>query len=159
MLSHVRLSATQCTVTCQVSQSMEFSRQEYWIGYLFPSPGDLPNPGIKPISPTLPADSLPFKTPGKPKKTGVGSLSLLQGIFLSQVLNWCLLPWRRTLYQLSYIILILFLLLILFWFDCQPFWTMNPLNASFEVLLLYDNIFYKWIEGATEERKNATLKE
>ena len=42
-----------------------FSRQEYWSGWPFPSPGDLPNPGIKPVSPALQADSLPFGPPGK----------------------------------------------------------------------------------------------
>ena len=46
---------------------------------LFPSPGDLPNPGIKPRSPALQMDSLPAEPQGKPKNTGVGSLSLLQG--------------------------------------------------------------------------------
>ena len=46
--------------------SMEFSRPEYWSGLAFLSPGDLPNPGIKPRSPTLQADSLPAKPPGKP---------------------------------------------------------------------------------------------
>ena len=55
--------------------------QEYWSGLPCPSPGDLPNPGIEPRSPALQADSLPSKPPGKPKNTGVGSLSLLQGIF------------------------------------------------------------------------------
>ena len=45
---------------------MEFSRPEYWSGYPFPSPGDLPNPGIKPRSPALQADSLPAEPPGKP---------------------------------------------------------------------------------------------
>ena len=54
---------------------MEFSRQEYWSGWPFPSPGDLPNPGIEPRSPTLQADSLPAEAPGKPKNTGVGSSS------------------------------------------------------------------------------------
>ena len=53
-----------------------------------PPPGDLPNPGIKPRSPALQADSLPSELPGKPKNTGVGSLSLLQEIFPSQGLNW-----------------------------------------------------------------------
>ena len=48
------------------------------------------------------ADSLPSKPPGKPKNTGVGSLSLLQGIFLTQELNWGLLHCRWILYQLSY---------------------------------------------------------
>jgi len=45
---------------------MEFSRPEYWNGLPFPSPGDLPNPGIKPRSPALQADSLPAEPPGKP---------------------------------------------------------------------------------------------
>ena len=53
-----------------------FSRQEYWSGLPFPSPGDLPNPGIEPRSPTLQVDSLPAEPQGKPKNTGVGSLSL-----------------------------------------------------------------------------------
>ena len=45
---------------------MEFSRPEYWSGYLFPSPGDLPNPEIKPRSPALQAESLPSEPPEKP---------------------------------------------------------------------------------------------
>ena len=60
--------------------------------------GDLPNPGIKPRSPTFQADSLPL---GKPKNTGVGSLSLLQRIFLTQESNQGLLHCRQILYQLS----------------------------------------------------------
>ena len=66
---------------------MEFSRSEYWSGYPFPSPGDLPNPGIEPKSPTLQADSLPAEPQGKPKNTGLGSLTFLQRIFLTQELN------------------------------------------------------------------------
>ena len=53
----------------------------------FPSPEDLPNPGIEPSSPTLQEDSLPSKPPGELKNTGVGSLSLLQDIFPTQELN------------------------------------------------------------------------
>ena len=49
-----------------------------------PSPGDLPNPGIEPRSPAFWADSLPAEPQGKPKNTGVGSLSLLQWIFPTQ---------------------------------------------------------------------------
>ena len=45
--------------------SMEFSRQEYWRGLPFPSPGDLPDPGIKPGTPALQADTLPSEPPGK----------------------------------------------------------------------------------------------
>ena len=68
----------------------------------FPSPGELPNPGIEPRSPALQADSLPSEPPGKPKNTVVGSLSLLQGIFLTQELKQGLLYYRQILYQLSY---------------------------------------------------------
>ena len=68
----------------------------------FPSSGDLPNPGIEPRSPILQADPLPAEPPGKPKNTGVGSLSLLQRIFLTQELNWGLLHCRQIPYQLSY---------------------------------------------------------
>ena len=75
---------------------------EYWSGQPFPSPGDLPNPGIKPRSPALKVDSLPAKPQGKPKNTGVGSLSLPQHIILTQELNWGLLHCRWILYQLSY---------------------------------------------------------
>ena len=67
---------------------MEFSRPEYWSGQSFPSPGDLPNPGIEPRSPVLQADSLATEPQGKPKNTGAGSLSLLQWIFLTQELHW-----------------------------------------------------------------------
>ena len=69
MLSHVRLFVTPWTVALQASLSMVFSRQEYWSGFPFPSPGDLPNPGIKPESPTLQADSLPSEPPGKPSSS------------------------------------------------------------------------------------------
>ena len=67
-----------------------------------PSPGDLPNPWIKSRFPTLQADSLPAEPQGKPKNTGVGSLSLLQWIFLTQESNQDLLHCRRILYQLSH---------------------------------------------------------
>ena len=81
---------------------MEFSRPEYWSGEPFPSPGDLPNPGIEPRSPELQVDSLQAEPQGKPKNTGMGSLSLLQGIFPTQGSNPGLLHCRQNLYQLSY---------------------------------------------------------
>ena len=72
----------------------------------FPSPGIFPtqgsNPGLEPRSPALQVDSLPVEPQGKPKNTGVGSLFLLQWIFLTQELNWGLLHCRWILYQLSY---------------------------------------------------------
>ena len=58
-LSRVRLFATPRTVAYQALLSMGFSRQECWSGLPFPSPGDLPNPGIEPRSPALQADGLP----------------------------------------------------------------------------------------------------
>ena len=79
-----------------------FSRQEYSSGLSCPPPGDLPNPGIKPRCLALQADSLPSEPTGKPKNTGVGSLFLLQGIFLIQEANQGLLHGRQILYQLSY---------------------------------------------------------
>ena len=57
-LSCVRLFATPWTVAYQGPLSMGFSRQEYWSGWPFPSPGDLPDPGIEPRSPALQADAL-----------------------------------------------------------------------------------------------------
>ena len=66
-LSRVPLFATPWTVTRQAPLSMGFSRQEYWSGLPFPSPGDLPDPGIKPRSPALQADALTSEPPGKPK--------------------------------------------------------------------------------------------
>ena len=83
-------------------QSMEFFRPEYWSGKFFPSSGNLPNPGTEPKSSTLQAGSLPAELQGKPQNTEVGSLSLLQGIFLTQESNWNLLHCRQILYQLSY---------------------------------------------------------
>ena len=76
--------------------------QEYWSGKPFPSPRDLSNPRINPRSPALQADSLPAEPRGKPKNTGVGSFSLLQGIFLTQESNQGLLHCRWILYQLTY---------------------------------------------------------
>ena len=65
-LSCVWLFAIPWTVVYQASLSMGFSRQEYWSGLPFPSPGDLSDPGIEPRSPALQADALPSEPPGKP---------------------------------------------------------------------------------------------
>ena len=78
-LSRVRLFVTPWTVALQAPLSMGFSRQEYWSGLPFPSPGDLPNPGIGPGSPTLQADALPSEPPGS---IGVHKLNL--GKYITQ---------------------------------------------------------------------------
>ena len=67
-LSRVQLFAISWTVVYQASLSMGFSRQEYWTGVPFPSPGDPPDPGIEPRSPALQADTLPSEPPEKPIK-------------------------------------------------------------------------------------------
>ena len=81
---------------------MGFSRQEYWSGLPCPPPGDLLNPGIEFMSPTLQADSLLSEPPGKLKNTGMGSLPFSSRIFLTQESNQGLLHCRWILYQLSY---------------------------------------------------------
>ena len=66
MLSCVRLFATPWTVACQVPLSMGFSRQENWSGLPFPSPGDLSDPGMEPMSPALAGKFFTSESPGKP---------------------------------------------------------------------------------------------
>ena len=89
-LSCVWLFATPWTVARQAPPSMGFSRQEYWNGLPFPSPGDLPNPGIELMSPALQADALTSEPPGKQEvKLGLKSsspnspLSVLSTILVS----------------------------------------------------------------------------
>ena len=65
-LSRVRLFATPWSVAYKAPPSMRFSRQEYWSGLSFPSPGDLPDPGIELGSPALQADALTSEPPEKP---------------------------------------------------------------------------------------------
>ena len=72
-LSRVQLFVTPWTVAYQASLSMGFSRQEYWSGLPFPSPGDLPDPGIEPGSPALEADALTSEPQGKPSVVRIGS--------------------------------------------------------------------------------------
>ena len=67
LLSRFQLFVTPWTVAYQAPQSMEFSKQEYWSGLPFPSPGDFPNPGIEPGPPALQAAALPSEPAGKPQ--------------------------------------------------------------------------------------------
>ena len=66
--SRPTLCPTLQTVALEAPLSMELSREEYWSGLPFPSPGNLPDPEIKPRSHTMQADSLPSEPPGKPKR-------------------------------------------------------------------------------------------
>ena len=121
----VQLFGTLWTAAHQAPLSMGFSRQEYWSELPCPPPGDLSHPGIKPLSlhcrqilyhlshqwkwklitrvwlfATVLQLYSPWNSPGQ--NTGVGSLSLLQGIFLTPESNWGLPHCRQILYQLSY---------------------------------------------------------
>ena len=105
-LLNVKVKVTQsCPTLCDpinytvhgILQAMGFSR-EYWSGLSFP----FSRGSSQPRSPTLQADSLTTEPQGKPKNIRVGSLSLLQEIFLTQESNWGLLHCRQFLYQLSY---------------------------------------------------------
>ena len=84
-------SATPWTVAYQAPTSMGLSRQDSWSGWPFPSPGDLPNSGIKPGSPALQADSLLSEPPGNPLyKMGMLIGSVLKGCSEAQA-NYCVL--------------------------------------------------------------------
>ena len=80
-LSHVRLFGTPWTVAYQAPPSMGFSRQEYWRGLPFPSPGDCPDPRIEPGSPALQIDSLLSEPPGKPMSLGLSLAVLTHRLF------------------------------------------------------------------------------
>ena len=94
--------ATPWTVASQAPLSMGLSGQEYWSGLPCLPPGDLPDPEIKTRSSTMQADSLPTEPRKNPQNIGVSSLSLCQGIFLTQELNQDLLHCRQILYKLSH---------------------------------------------------------
>ena len=92
--SHFQLFATPWTVAHQAALSVGFSRQEYWSGLPFPSPGDLPDPRIEPGSPALQAGSLLSEPPGKPilqnstlKSTVIPAMSLLLLCLLPDMLG------------------------------------------------------------------------
>ena len=85
------LSRVWFFVTPWTKQSMEFSRPKYWSGKPFPSPGDLPNPGIEPRSPTFQVDSLPAQPPGK---------SLVAAKYIQQIWKTQQWPqgWKRSVF-------------------------------------------------------------
>ena len=92
-LSRVRLFATPWTVARQAPLSMGFSRQEYWSGLPFPSPGDLPNPGIEPGSPVLQADALPSEPPGNHIRD---QFRILFTEIITLVLHFSVFTWIQT---------------------------------------------------------------
>ena len=108
--SPMQLFATPWTVAQQALLSLEFSRQEYWSGLPFPTPGDLADPGIEPRFPTLQVDSLPSEPSGKPMlkvKVAQSCPSLcdpmdyslpgssVHGILQAKILEWGAVPFSR----------------------------------------------------------------
>ena len=94
-LSCVQLFATPWTVAHQSPLSMGFSRQEYWSGLPFPSPGDFPNPGIEPGPPTLQADALPSER--DPNDHSIHVPLILMS--LKKVLGRPFTHWKRQLWE------------------------------------------------------------
>ena len=84
LLSRVQLFATLWTVASQAPLSMGFSKEEYWSGLPFPSPGDFPNPGIEPGSPALQADTL---SSGPQGSSPLGLHNLESGSYNSDEIN------------------------------------------------------------------------
>ena len=97
-LSRVRLFATLWTVGYKAPPFMGFSRQEYWSGLPFPSPGDLPNPGIEPRSPALEADALTseqlVKNPPAMQETPVQFLDWEDPLEKGKATHSSILAWR-----------------------------------------------------------------
>ena len=91
---------THCEPTDHKVRGILQARILEWVASPF-SRGIFPSPGIEPMSPTLQANSLPAEPPGKPQNPGVGSLSLLQGLFPTQESNQGLQHCRQILYQLN----------------------------------------------------------
>ena len=93
-LSRVQLFATPWTVAYQAPLSMEVSRQYYWSGLPFPSPEDLPDPGIEPRFPALGTDALPSEPPGKPQsnytpvKNKFSSVQFSCSVMSNSAISW-----------------------------------------------------------------------
>ena len=94
LLSGVRLFVTLWTAAHQAPLSMGFFRQEYWSGLPFPSPGDLPEPGIKPRSPSFEAGALTSEPPGKPSGCESWTIKKAERQRTNAFELWC---WRRLL--------------------------------------------------------------
>ena len=121
----VRLFATPGTVANQAPLSMGFSRQKYWSGSLFPSPGNLPDSGIEPRSPALQVDALPFELPGNPKTYTNATLVL-------RPLGWIIPPNFLGL-QLAYGRLLVCLASVITW--------ATSCNKSLHIWIYISNIY------------------
>ena len=84
LLSPVQTFASPQTVSPQTPLSKEFSGQEYWSGLPFPTPGDLPDPGIKPVSPELTGEFITTMPPGKPTGESLGKCEKESALKVSQ---------------------------------------------------------------------------
>ena len=87
-LNRVWLFVTLWTAAYQAPQAMKFFGQEYWSGLPFPSPGDLPDPGIEPRYPALQADTLLSETPGKPMRSARSTFIEMTRHHVSPIILW-----------------------------------------------------------------------
>ena len=133
-LSRVQLFVTPWTVAHQAPPSLGFSRQEYWSGLPFPSPGDLSDPGIKPRSPALQADALTSEPPGKPYKL----LYLLYMKKLSLNIN---LVFRSNLSDLFILFFVYSYFFLLYCLLVCFRWTF----VTSEIMIILDFLYLKFI--------------
>ena len=121
LLNHVWLFSTPWIVACQALLSMRFFRQEYWSGLPFPSPGNLPNPGMEPGSHALQADSLLSKPPGGSMLHNIDHLFLLKPptMFLPSI-SWVNIIKKNILTKI----------LDVYWISWQNHWRFSNPNLS-----------------------------
>ena len=110
LLRHVWLFATPWSLAYQAPLSMGFSRQEYWSGLPFPSPGDLPNPRTEAGSPALQADALPSELPEKASNTVTSSMKTLKMVPVKKNVSS---DWRAICFIIYFLVEIVLLLSLL----------------------------------------------
>ena len=146
----VRLFTTAWTVAFQAPSSMEFCRQEYWSCSLFPSPGDLYNPGIEPRSPSLQSYALPSEPPGELNKLFTSQFvtcyfcHLIQGPLLYCILSWFFhsSPVHNSTCLSSPVVLTLLCLT----YDCGYVFVFEKYIVTLYLILTYSNSIVLWTQ-------------
>ena len=128
--SRVQLFVTAWTATRQAPLSMGFSRQGYWSGLVFPSPGDLPNPGIEPGFPALQVDSLPSEPTGKPSLP-LGLYHLPSGKKGLPCPAYHFTPALLVNFMSPSNMLVIFLFFFFFWTACLLHWEVSSQGQRF----------------------------
>ena len=131
LLSHVRFFFNPMDCSCQLPPSVGFPMQEYWSGLSFPPPGDLPNPGIQPVSPALPSRFFTTKPPGKPLIPDSSVISFQ--LFVDRFINFTDFS-QRTNFWFHFILCLNFYFILfskyvplIFYNECEGFWNYNKM--------------------------------